>query len=399
MEITINGNVTINQGIQNVQNDQNNQDDRELQCNQGKQNNQDVRKILGCQDDHCNQGKQKDRESQCNQGSDAQVQPDVQPEVRQADRQEAQPEVQQAERQPIDRTGEVLISNETTFKELLGILKARPEVAVAALDEEKEKLRAEREKRLRKIYGEDFDKLISEEDKELLKKAKRRPGAVQLRTYEPRVAKIEIGADGTCEVYSNGYAVYDNGDRKTVIWVPGCGRAMYYFAELKESEKNCWTETDENGETHDVRMMGSAVIEDDVLWQLPWYHAVVIAGENQIELNLGRPKSKGTESDRDDEEKEKEKKEEWEKKTNYRWNCGAHIESPEEAYLKKEAAEERRNLLDGRLREVYMLYYEEGYNQREIAELLGLDRHTVDTYLRRARTKMEKEGKNFFSEV
>ena len=214
-----------------------------------------------------------------------------------------QPEVQQAERHPIDRTGEVLISNETTFKELLGILKARPEVAVAALDEEKEKLRAEREKRLRKIYGEDFDKLISEEDKELLKKAKRRPGAVQLRTYEPRVAKIEIGADGTCEVYSNGYAVYDNGDRKTVIWVPGCGRAMYYFTELKESEKNCWTETDENGETHDVRMMGSAVIEDDVLWQLPWYHAVVIAGENQIELNLGRPKSKGTES-----EKKKRKK-------------------------------------------------------------------------------------------
>ena len=52
------------------------------------------------------------------------------------------------------------------------------------------------------------------------------------------------------------------------------------------------------------------------------------------------------------------------------------------------------------MQEVYVLYYEKEYNQREISEMLGLDRSTIDTYLRRARAKLKKEGaENFFSEV
>ena len=51
------------------------------------------------------------------------------------------------------------------------------------------------------------------------------------------IARIKIGPDGVCEVYSNGYAIYDNGNRKTVVWVPDCGNATYYFGALKDKEK------------------------------------------------------------------------------------------------------------------------------------------------------------------
>ena len=60
---------------------------------------------------------------------------------------------------------------------------------------------------------------------------------MQLRTSVPRIARIQIGADSLCEVFSNGYAVYDNGDRKTVLWVPDCGTYTYYFGQLRDNEK------------------------------------------------------------------------------------------------------------------------------------------------------------------
>ena len=214
---------------------------------------------------------------------------------------------------------------------------------------------------------------------EMPEKGDKRPRPCELRNYVPMVAKIEFHSGGYCEVYSNGYAIYDNGNRKAVVWVPDCSSVTYYFGQLKEKEKEYLDQKKE--------------ISEDELGPLPWYHAVMICGEDRIEYNMEHPKSKGNASDT-------ENPEEWEQKTNYRWNCGAHFDGPEETYLKKEAEAERRELYEGRMREVYVLYYEKEYNEREIGEILGIERATVDTYLRRAREKMRKKGKeNFFSEL
>ena len=282
-------------------------------------------------------------------------------------------------RQPVDRTNEVLIDNETSFMDLLKILRNRPEAKEAAKDEAEEKEREEKEEKLRKVYGEDYDRVFADK-KDTLEKAKRRPGASQLRTYEPRIARIEIG-DGSCEVYANGYAVYDNGDRKTVLWVPDCGSCSYYFTQLRDSEKKAWTETDEFGNEHEVRMKDHDDIDEEVLGLAPWYDALIVAGENRIEQNLDHPKSVGTTSDSEDQDG-------YEEKARHRWICGATFPNPEDEYLKKEAAEERMEALTEKQRRVFRLYYEEGYKQKEIAAMVGIDQQNVSKYINNAKKKI-----------
>ena len=279
---------------------------------------------------------------------------------------------QQEERKPLDRTNEVLISNDTSFSDLIRILRGRPEALAASRIEAEEKEREAEEERKRKAFGDDYDLMSDGQD---LEKADRRPGAAQLRLFEPMVAKIEFISGGFCEVFTNGYAVYDNGNRKCVVWVPDCGSATYYFGPLKEKEKEYLDQKKE--------------LSEDDLGPLPWYHALMIAGEDRIEYNMEHPKSKGSASDT-------ENPEEWESKANYRWSCGAHFDSPEEAYLKKEAAEERRKALTEKQREAYVMYYEQGYTQEEIANILGIAQQSVQDRLNGAVKKFGDKEKFFF---
>lgn len=272
---------------------------------------------------------------------------------------------------------ENLISNDTTFGELLIILQTQPEAAEASKTEQAEKKREDDMARLRAILGEDFDPISGHDESEEspLVKEKRRPGAVQLRTSVPRIARVQIGADSLCEVFSNGYAVYDNGDRKTVLWVPGCGSYTYYFGQLRDNEKQYLKEKE--------------VLDMDVLGALPWHNVLVLFGETQIENNLEHPKSKGTSSDA-------EVPEEWEVKPAYRWVCGAHFDNPEEAFIKKEEAEERRRALTDKQRRIYGLYYEEGYTQEEIAQLLNIGQNAVHYHLKSIGKRLQKDIEKFF---
>lgn len=282
------------------------------------------------------------------------------------------------ERQPIDRTNEILIDNSTSFAELMDILSSRPEANSAAEFEAEEKAKEEEEERLRRKYGPDYEYVVgsgNSGERPSMEKAARRPGPVQLRTYIPMIARIKVGPDGVCEVFANGYAIYDNGNRKTVVWVPDCGSATYYFGALKDREKEYQKQKDEVGE--------------DVLGTAPWYNAVLIAGEDSIQFNMDHPKSKGTASDSEDPE-------EWEKKGNYRWSCGTHFESPEEAYIRKEAALERRRALTEKQKEAYILYYEEGYTMEQIAEICGVDWTTIRERLNAAKKIYGKDREKYF---
>ncbi len=271
---------------------------------------------------------------------------------------------------------EFLIGNDTTYGELMKILRSRPEAAKVAEVERKEKEREKQEARMQEIFGENYDAPAVSDvaGPEVLKREKRRPGAIQLRTEVPCIGKIRIGAGGTCEVFSNGYAIYDNGDRKTVLWVPDCSSFTYYFGQLRGNEKQYMMEKDE--------------LTEDILGALPWYNALMLAGENQIEHNLDHPKSAGTDNDSDEPE-------EWEVKHAFRWAGGTHSDSPEEACLKKEEAEERRKVLTDKQREVYILYYEKGYNQCEIADRLGITQQSVSDRLDGVVKKLRAHGKNF----
>ena len=126
----------------------------------------------------------------------------------------------------------------------------------------------------------------------------------------------------------------------------------------------------------------------DLLGDLPWYHALMIAGETRIEYNMDHPKSRGNTSDFDLEDDDVVPATHW---------VGAyHFESPEEAYLKKEAAEERKKALTEKQREVYVLRYEMGMTLEEIAKRVGLNSNTVYSHIKGIRKKLGNEKEKFF---
>lgn len=74
----------------------------------------------------------------------------------------------------------------------------------------------------------------------------------------------------------------------------------------------------------------------------------------------------------------------------YCWVGGAHFENPEEAYLRKEAAEERRKALTDKQWEVYVMRYEMGLSQEEIARKLGITPKSVQNRTEGAMKKIKK---------
>ena len=80
----------------------------------------------------------------------------------------------------------------------------------------------------------------------------------------------------------------------------------------------------------------------------------------------------------------------------YRCSCGAHFDNPEEAYIKTEEAEERWRALTDRQRSIYKLYYEEGFTQEEIADILNIGQNTVHYYLQSIAKRLQKDVEKFF---
>lgn len=276
---------------------------------------------------------------------------------------------------PIDHSKDVLLDNATTFKELLRVLARNPEVAIIGQLEAEEQEREKREAKLREALGEDYDLVI--EKKEERKMPKRRPGARQLRQGYPRVAMIEIGKNARLEVFNNGYAVYDNGNRRVVLWAPDCGSATYYFTGLRDNEKEYLSQKEEIGM--------------DVLGDLPWYHALMIAGENRIEYNMDHPKSKGNTSEFDVGDDDAVPATHW---------AGAcRFDTPEEAYLKKEAAEEVRKgveKLKPKQRDAIQLCYFDELTQKNAAQRLKITQSNVNKRVRKGEKDLSGILKKYF---
>lgn len=223
-----------------------------------------------------------------------------------------------------------------------------------------------------------------------MEKAKRRPGSEQLRQNHRMIAQIPVG-EGSCEVYDCGYALFDNGDRKTVLWVPDATRAAQYYCPLTYDERYRQEHAADYDFEEDLDRWavaeGTEFEEDRLdaaqLGEMPWYLAVVIAGENSIERNLAHPRTARTVSDA-------VKMEEYEGNKSYCWCCGSHFPNPEDEYIRKETEAERRAAMTDKQREVYEMYYEDHMTQTEIAEQLGISQKAVDYRLEGIEKKMKK---------
>lgn len=209
-----------------------------------------------------------------------------------------------------------------------------------------------------------------------IEKADKTPTSKALREAAEPIADTQ-----GCTLYANGYAVYDNCCGRTVMWVRSCVSFTYYFDKLRETEKDYMRETE--------------TLPEGFLESLPWFMALTIVGDHRIEVNLlnrrqgGRKGSKDYHTDDyDDHAGEAEQQEIY--RRSYSWNDGYVGESPEAAYIREETRGEMLSNMTDKQREVFVLYYQNGYTQQEIADMLRIAKQSVNERLEAALKKAKK---------
>jgi len=211
-----------------------------------------------------------------------------------------------------------------------------------------------------------------------VKKAEKTPTTRKLREE----AGDPIITTDAILIYSCGYAVYENESGRTVMWVPGCTSFTYYFGQLKESERKYQNQKD--------------TLPEGMLEELPWEMALTLIGDHRIEANsMNRAGSRagrqyfecGDDGDKDDDPEEAVERS---FRKEYAWREDRIGEDPETIYIRKETREEALASMTDKQRAVFRLYYEEGYRQREIAEILGIAHQTVSRLLDKALTRIKK---------
>ena len=195
----------------------------------------------------------------------------------------------------------------------------------------------------------------------------------------PESASVE---NVECTVYSNGFAVYDNGSGRTVLWLPDCTSFTYIFAKPKASEEGMLPYKDQ--------------IPDKMLESLSWFTAVTLIGDHRVENNLmnRRGSRKGAKDYDTDDYGDKcgavEEVVEEEYRDEFFWNEGRFGENPLDALIRKERDAAMLAAMTDKQREVFLLYYKEGYTQQQIADMLGLSKRSVKERLGWALSKAKK---------
>ena len=186
-----------------------------------------------------------------------------------------------------------------------------------------------------------------------------------------------------CVVYRNGYAVYDNDTGRTVVWVPDCSSFTYHFNKRKDSEQG-----------NDIAE--SFVFSNETLKSLPWVIAITLIGEHRIEKLAMRRKGDRKENKsliRGDNEEgdamDELKGQENSFALEYFWREPQIGEDPETIYIHREAQMELLERMTSAQREAFVLYYQYGYTQYEIADILGISQNAVKCRLQGAVARMK----------
>ena len=186
-----------------------------------------------------------------------------------------------------------------------------------------------------------------------------------------------IAVEDRCTVYANGYAVYDNGSGRTVIWLPDCLSFTYYFNPMRDSEMD--------GEIKQTDELPEGLLESE-----PWPIAVTLIGDHRVESNLmNRMGSKtGTtdfdSSDYGDKDGDAEDAVEKSYRSEYTWTDGRFGEDPLEYVLREERRREMMETMTEKQCKVFVLYYQEGYTQQEIAAMFKVSQIAVKHLLDKA---------------
>lgn len=184
-------------------------------------------------------------------------------------------------------------------------------------------------------------------------------------------------------VYGNGYAVYDNGSGRTVIWLPDCLSFTYYFNPMKDSEIG-----------GDIKQ--TSELPEGLLASEPWPIAVTLIGDHRVENNImnrmgSRTGTKDYDAD-DNGDKDGDAEDAVEKayRSEYTWTEGRFGEDPLEHVLREERRREMLEAMTPEQRQAFILFYVEGYKQEEVADILSISRSSVRNRLDYALKKVKK---------
>lgn len=208
----------------------------------------------------------------------------------------------------------------------------------------------------------------------------RKPGSAPTRKKLRETVGAPIAVGYGCEVYSNGWAVYENGTGRTVVWLPSCANFTYHFGELKPYEKEYLKQEDK--------------LNEELLTSNSWVLAVTLIGDHRVERNnMNRTGSRiGTRvfSSVDENGDEIDDIEEIAYCKGGKINDRSLGVNPLDDLAEKDYMEHLMSCLTEKQREVVVLYYCDGYTHQEIADLLGIGRRSVSDRIEGAVKRMRK---------
>ena len=208
------------------------------------------------------------------------------------------------------------------------------------------------------------------------RKPAKTPTPKKLRTTVEQIANMH-----DCVLYSNGFVYYNNGCNHSVLWLSYCVGFTYHFNPLKDTEKNTLKETD---------TLKEGLLEDN-----PWVTAATLIAEHRIEHHMDTNAGIGHSDIPDYAEGEDETSIDSYEAKDYRcaefmWREEPINVNPLDAVCRKETKEEVLAALTDKQIEVLVLYYRDGYTQKEIAEQLNISQVGVNHHLNLAKAKMKK---------
>ena len=193
-----------------------------------------------------------------------------------------------------------------------------------------------------------------------------------------------IAESNSILIYANGYAVYDGDSGRTVVWIPSCVAFTYHFDPMKESEKG--------GEIRESVDLPAGLLESQ-----PWPIAITLIGDHQAERRSMHRKGDRKETKsliRGDNEEgdamEGNDEHEHSLAKEYSWRDEQIGEDPESIYIRMESRQEALANMTNKQRQAFLLYFKYGYNQREIADMLGVAQRAVAYRIEGALGHMKK---------
>ncbi len=191
-----------------------------------------------------------------------------------------------------------------------------------------------------------------------------------------------VATEDRIKVYKNGFFVYDNGSGRTVVWLPDCLSFTYIFVQPKESEVGIVPEKEK--------------LPDGFLETQPWMIPVTLIGDHRVEENLMNQSGSrvGTRDfdfdDNGDKDGDAEEKIEASYRKEYTWRDGHIGENPEDAFIRKERQQMILDVLDEREKQAFLLFFDRGWKQREIADVLGTSQQYVSKLIKQSVEKSRK---------